>query len=405
MKMLRILPVAVCVLALSLSSAFGQAKMAGQVIDATGNPVAGAKVRLAPSDSRGRANSVTCGSDGVYRFSFVPPAKYRVFVEAEGLAMVEVQGTATTRSGQEGWNLDLRIDPEAPPELEIASGHDVVYNVVLDDAERAKLMSKVSTSVEEITSLVQKGDCAAALPKTAAYLEAVPEAARVHYLQGFCLASGGEIDKAGDSIGRALELEPGMNGAALLMGQALLGAGKFDGAVEWLRREIDEGSNQSLKAGAWTALGHAYRDSGQEDPAFDAFSKATEIDDANDVAWIERARIERNRKNLSAAEDALAEAIELGDEGIGLLLNLGIDYYNEKSYGDVERVCQEVLASAEKRSQSAMAYALIARSKLAGTPGDAQKQQAEAALRKSLELDPNGQFSAENQEMLKKLKG
>ncbi len=402
---IRVLSLSIALTFLSLTGAFAQAKMAGQVIDTAGNPVAGATVRIDPSDSRGRAVSATTNNEGVYRFSFIVPATYRVFVEAEGLAMVEVSAAATKRSGEEAWSVDEAIDAAAPPEVQILSGLGINYNVVLDDAERAARMAKVSTSVEEITALVQKGDCAAALPLAEGYLEAIPDAARVHYLQGFCLASTGRGSEAAGSIEKALELEPGMGGAALLMGQTMLRENKPADAVAWLQREIDEGANAALKASALTSLGLAHRDTGDQDQALEAFTRATEIDDANDIAWVEIARIHRDRKNLSGAEQALGEAIELDEAAVSLLLNIGIDHYNAKSYDDAVRVCQEVLASAGEPSQSAMAYAVIARSKLSGTPSETQKQQAEAALRKSLDLDPKGSFAAENREILEKLKG
>ncbi len=71
--------------------------LTGKVLDASGAPVANAKVTAVSADT-GQAQTVTTGVDGVYRLA-LPPGNYRVKFEAAGFVTVETSSASVTASG------------------------------------------------------------------------------------------------------------------------------------------------------------------------------------------------------------------------------------------------------------------------------------------------------------------
>jgi hypothetical protein len=75
----------------------GTGTLTGKVLDASGAPVANAKVTAVSADT-GQAQTVTTGVDGVYRLA-LPPGNYGVKFEAAGFVTVEISSETVTASG------------------------------------------------------------------------------------------------------------------------------------------------------------------------------------------------------------------------------------------------------------------------------------------------------------------
>ncbi len=95
------------VVLLSVSAAFGQvatAELSGQVTDASGAVVPGAKVRATNTETVVVAREVTSDSSGLYIITLLPPGSYNLAVEAAGFRRI-VQSNVTLQVSQR-----VRID-------------------------------------------------------------------------------------------------------------------------------------------------------------------------------------------------------------------------------------------------------------------------------------------------------
>ena len=87
--------------------------LTGKVTDASNAAVANAKVTAVSADG-GQTQTATTGTDGVYRFTLMPPGNYRVKLEAAGFAPVDIPSTTVPISGTAVLDLKLEAGSQAP---------------------------------------------------------------------------------------------------------------------------------------------------------------------------------------------------------------------------------------------------------------------------------------------------
>ncbi len=85
-----------------------QGVVTGTVYDASGAVLAGAAVALTNIGTN-ITQSETTGSDGLYRFSLVPPGEYRISVKAQGFNEKQVTGIRVDPSQTVSANITLAI--------------------------------------------------------------------------------------------------------------------------------------------------------------------------------------------------------------------------------------------------------------------------------------------------------
>ena len=375
----------------------GGPPVAGHVEDAAGNPVAGAAVALMPTSFRGARVDATTGDDGRYVFRSTVPAIYRLRVTHAGLAMQSVEAVAILDGGELAWDLEGPVNPLQIPEITLADGQSIRYDVVLADASAPPLdPAEWRSSLDRCTELVQQGRCLEALPKLEYRASGFPHQAKGHYLLGFCRASLGQTTEGIASLRRAHELNPKMSGVALLIGQILMQSGDTPGAAKWFRAEAENTSDPRLQLEAWIALGYLQRDSGETDAAIEAFEKSIALAPARQDAYGELASLYVEADRPDRVAELLTAARRTGPVDIGPLLNLAIARMNDKQYDQARASLDSAMELAASDEQRAMVHALIGRCQL----GRQRRQEGIASLRKSLELDGDGRFAAECRKIL-----
>ncbi|MFN3930639.1 MAG: carboxypeptidase regulatory-like domain-containing protein [Brevundimonas sp.] len=163
------LPVAAVVLAPTSASAqdYTTGGLAGNVVDDSGSPVAGATVRIT-SNEQGYGRTVTTDATGGFRISQVPQGSYTVEVSAPGLTStrdpnvaVRVGGTATygftLTSSDGGTNLGDVVVIASRPELDFTQSTSGLTVNVDELVERVPL-GRSATDVALLAPRVIQGD-------------------------------------------------------------------------------------------------------------------------------------------------------------------------------------------------------------------------------------------------------
>ena len=255
-----------------------QATVYGTVADEAGQPLASVKLVLEPTaDSGGLRTWAETKKKGNYLFGIVRPGAYHLKLELTGKVVLHLKARAIDSAKQEAWTLDGRPSPTEPPVLDLADGMDVTMDLVVGDpppAAPAQPQAPAGESkVDALLEQVRAGDCAGALPGLDALIAETPEVARAHYLRGFCLASLERREEAVDALGKALELNPKFEGAALQRGELFAQLGKLADAEASISQELANTQNPDLQVSALVALGQVQAARGKDAEAIATFEQ------------------------------------------------------------------------------------------------------------------------------------
>lgn len=137
-------------------------------------------------------------------------------------------------------------------------------------------------------------------------LEIRPDAAIVHYRKGMTFWDQGELDSAGESLDRAIELEPAA-GFQLARGNLHLERERYAEAEETYENGIEQGGGDTLRLHVNLAL--ARHRQGKTVEAIDTYGEALALDPDDDVRY----RMLMNRGDLYAERENYSEAVEAFD--------------------------------------------------------------------------------------------
>lgn len=391
------IPKLICLLLLCVLPAISlaaNASLSGSLLDAGENAIADLPLELVPVDFRG--TKMTTRSDHAGHFSFSPvlPAEYRIRIATEEGRLYGAEAVARSADGSIAWELSGPIEEGTDPIWAVPV--DGTVQLLLSVARNGESTAPFVSSMAKWSSAVREGRCADAIPGLRSYLAAFDGNVQAHYLLGFCLASGGQIDEALPALEKAHELAPAMPGVALLAGQALLAAGRGEEAAKWLLREAESGSDPGLVVEALSALGFQRRDAGDTAGAIDAFERVSFLDPDRVNVIEELAVLFLANGEIDRAVEVLEEGAESGTVQINPLLNSGIERYNAEDYTAAERLFTDALRLADNDEDRANAHALLGRCQVIS--GD--KEEGEGHLRDSLRLSPTGKFSSFCRELL-----
>lgn len=369
----------------------------GVVRDAGGSAVSEAVVSLEPANDEGVKFSASSNRAGAFLFGAVRPGRYAVRAEAPGLVLALVEGSARA-DGNSGaaWQVDEAPRPDSPVVISISEGQDV--ELLLRVEKGLSLGGRTLTAgqaLDTALSSIQAGNCTRAGEELKALLAVDPEIPKAQYLLGFCRGSSGDADGAIEALDRALALKPGYPGASLLKAQILAGAKRIPEAEAAFRAEIGAAGRPQLVRDAWWGLGLLLRDAGRLTEAVGAFEQAAQA--GKPEAWIEVAEMRRSGGDFPGAEEALARAAGAGAPVAKPLLNLGVSLFNERRYSDAVRVFRQASECDDATpADAAMAFGLLGKTLLAS----AKPAEAREALKRSLEIAPQGEFAGEAKKLL-----
>ncbi len=380
-----------------------QARVYGKITDAAGNPIAGVKLTLEPVGSEGVPVSATTNKKGAFMFGLVRPGRYRPVTGVPGQVIRHLKGQGTDIEKKVQWKLDGAVKPGEPPALEVDDGYVVECDLEMGPAveiaggEGQKVLLTPEEAVGDLARRVSNGECKSAMPELKKVLEATPDNATLNYLAGYCAAGEDRTDDAIASLTRALELQPGMPYAALLRGQVEARVGKLAEAEADFKREIAGTQDKKLATDSWIALGILYRQQGKDADAAAAFEKVVDLSPERPESYSELSTLYTRMGHPEKVAGLLEKAKQAGGLDPAVLLNVGISYLNHKNYDQAAEFFRRVIEQGKKDPTEGMAWALLGRCQLNGGKVD----EGIASLKRSLELDPNGNLAEENREILK----
>lgn len=394
----RIFPLLLAPLALlAWAPASSAAVIEGTIEDPAGEPVGAVELELVPTDYRGRKEITTSGDDGRFHIEAVQAGAYKLRFRNKEVYSIEAEALA--EDGTSAWQLAGVFEPSTLPPVELEEGQRLVAAVVLVDpgTEIERDPDGFRTRMQQAKELVQQGRCPDALPKLERHLEVFTQDASAYYLLGYCQASTGRAEQGVGSLERALDLDPRIQGAALLTGQILMQMQRPEDAAVWFRRETELENNQRLATDAWIALGFVERDGGSTEAAIEAFEQARALAPERPEPYTELARLYGESGDVDKLEQVLAAGD--GKTSIEPLLNLGIARLREERFDEADSIFRSGLELASNDGERAMAWALIGRGQLRQENRTAGIE----SLKKSLKLDPDGRFATECRKILDQL--
>ncbi|MFW6198186.1 MAG: tetratricopeptide repeat protein [Acidobacteriota bacterium] len=273
------------ILVMSASPTMAQAgRLAGQVVDQDGDPVAGVTVRLQNED---RAIDVEVVTDDDGRFSrtgLEPGLSYRLTIDAEGYLPVRQE----IRLDEGGSEVQIELQGgRAFAEARYQEGYGAYEQQ--DFASAAAAMDDVTSALQDSDepddlyrdALVLLGYSRGQLGETeeaeAAYqelVEAAPEDSRGYFGLGGIDANRGDIEAAIENFERAVELAPDDTRSRYALGAMYVEAERWEEAIPPLEAVRDAESVPPI-VHLW--LGNAYANAEQREAAIDALETYLEL--------------------------------------------------------------------------------------------------------------------------------
>ena len=388
------------------------AKMYGVVTDENGQGLPDIKIVLEPVSGEGGAKVQVAskGKKGAYFFGLIRPGTYHLKIDSADRALLSAKAHATLANSSEKERVlvDGRVNPQKPPELRIEDAMAITCDLVVGKAMAMPTEGGGTANVTadqayaQLAQLVQKQDCAGALPQVDAFLSTNPGHARAYYLKGYCLAVQDRNEDAAAALEKSIELEPTFAGSRTLLGKVYARMGKLAEAEAVLRKELENTTAApEVQTDAWLSLGAVLRDAKKQTEAIAAFEKVIEIAPTRPEAYVELAGLYADSGQLDKADAILARAKDAGADDPAALLHVAISYFNKKDNAHAEAMCKRLIEGGKAaKPDLASAYAILGRAQLNGGKTD----EAVTSLKKSLELDPEGRFAAQTEDILRALK-
>src|SRR5713226_2699474 len=206
-----------------------------------------------------------------------------------------------------------------------------------------------------------------------------PRAAEVRYQLGLAHLSANDLAKAVGSLEQAAALDPNLTHAVLLLAELKTRQGDAAAAIGWLTGLLER--NPNLQPG-YFLLANAYRVRGTLDDAARVYRGIIKADPKNPTAPFLMGIVLREQKKNKEARQAFERAAELGPDSVPVLQQLVELDLETRNY---PAAYQRVQKAIEKNPTIAALQFLKAQVHSA----KGETNQAEAALQRSIALDPN----------------
>ncbi|MFN7973990.1 MAG: tetratricopeptide repeat protein [Acidobacteriota bacterium] len=364
----------VLVFALSgaIALAVGVGRVQGFVRDATGKPIAGAKVTF-KHVAQGFERTVTCDETGKYLISTLPFGPIAITVSADGFAP---------------FSEDFNWIPDANPatrDFKLAAA-----GAAGGPAPKVQVIEGLTPELAKALDDANEANAAEDFAKAASIYEGARASSNDHPLVLMGLVTSymrlKQDAKAEEVLKVALTKSPVPAGAHFYMGSILAAKGQKDKAIEEFRAETTVSPANDR---AFYNLGAMLYDLGKKDDALAALEKAKSINPGNADAAGLLASLYSEKGDSGKA----AEAAKSAGSDPTALMNTGVKFFNDHKDKEALDAFQKVVEANPKNAKAqkllGLTYVRVG-----------QLNEAKAALKIAAELDPK---DAETKQMLKDL--
>lgn len=377
-----------CALALTfvaITPALAQGQLRGTIVDQDGNPVKGVEVKMIPDATDLTVLKVKSNKKGKFVFGLVRPNNYRLVAFAEGMRIYHIDANRAEPDDDSAWNYANDVPAGAElPRFTMTGVSSVRYDLKLKPSEGGPGEFGTGIPVSTTTviiEMIQGGQVDEAVAELERNIAEKPDNATLYYLMGFAQLAGGHSDEAEAAAEKTLELDPGFEGANLLMGKALESKGDFEGAAEYFEAEADMAVDETVVRDSLLALAVAHEQLGNEAEAMAALERVAELGSDQAGIYRELADLYLRNGETDKARAMLDKLEELGAADPMILYNIGAERFNANDFQGAAELFQEAV---EIDPTFAEGYLRLgyARLNLGDTAGAAE------ALKEYLELSP-----------------
>lgn len=346
----------------------GRGRAMGRVLDAEGNPVAGAKITLhLPRRPEAGPEPFETDKKGRWSYLGLDNGTWTVVIEAEGFKTSE----GTFKVNEFGTAKPVQVELERNPFDAINQGQDLI-----DQGKYQEARAKFNEVLPEMDDHQQ---------------------AQIHALIGNTYYAEQEYDKARQEFEQAI---PGLSpqertSVQLRLGDAYLQQNQFQKARETYRETLGnlgaDGRSQVL-----LAIARSYD---QEDKRQDAIETVKQILEENpeDVQALQLIADLLSREGKEEEAQQYLDQIPEGETlPADMLLNQGIRFYNQQKLDQALKNFERVINQDPDLPDTYYYRGLVHLNR-------GNSEQAKADFKKLLELAPEGQYASDAQQFLEYL--
>ena len=347
-----------CIVALlCCGPALARGVIEGTVVDSDGNPVAKAKVVIAPfSDEDLRTYPLKTNAKGKF-FVMVGNGEYTATVQAEGWApgsmTIVIESRREDAPGEQLARGKLRpiyewsgkiVPGQEPTSIAIGTEDRATVDFVVVDPEilRAEQAGRLLAMT---AGALERGDREGAMRAVEDLLATTPDDPLGLTLRAYIHAEDGDYEKAEADVKLALEQDPDMYDARYQLAAIYRRTDRHREAAEAFRQAAEDADTGEQKAKALLSLGELERDAGNTDVAIEALEQAVNANpELASVVAPELANLYTATGEIERANEWLAAA---GEEEVdpALQYNLGVVHFNKKEWEPAAECFRKVLSA------------------------------------------------------------
>jgi tetratricopeptide (TPR) repeat protein len=319
------------------SLVFAAAKISGKVVNASGEPVPDAVVKLEPVEPGEATLETKTKKKGQYFFAMVDGGNYTLHVTAAGLRVSAVDMFIRDKENKKVFDFKGPLQPGAKmPEFSVADTDTMTYDLTLQPSSAGSGEFGTGIAVMgtgDLVSMVQKGDAAKARKEIGRTLEITPNDPRLLYLAAFLDMQDGKDADAEAEINKALAAADTFPGARLLRGAILEKRGDNETALADYRKEAETAQDSGLKRDAYIRVALLAKKMNLEDDRLQALQKVIEVDPSNDVAFTQLLDIYLHQGKEEEVRALLASAPDSVKNDPAIQFNIGVQAWNRGNAG------------------------------------------------------------------------
>jgi Tfp pilus assembly protein PilF len=375
-------------------------KVSGKVVNASGEPVNDAVVKLEPSAPGDPTLESKTKKKGQYFFAMVDGGDYTIRVTAEGWRVSAVDILVRNKDNKKTFDFKGPLEPGAKlPPITVGDTDTVIYDMTLSPSTSGSGEFGTGIAVMgtgDLVGLVQKGDSAKARKEIGRSLETAPNDPKLLYLAAYLDLQDGKDADAGAEIDKAIAAEDTFPGAHLLRGAILEKKGDDETALADYRKEAETAQDNGLKRDAYVRVAMVAKKMHRDDDLVQALRKVIEIDPANDVAFTQLLEIYLRQRKEDEVKALLAIAPDSVKNDANVQFNIGVQSWNR---GNAEAASVAFARAVELDPKLPDAHRQLGYCEV----NLGQLDKAVSELQRYLELAPQAPDAAEVKELIKKI--
>jgi tetratricopeptide (TPR) repeat protein len=312
-------------------------RVSGKVVNASGEPVVDAVVKLEPLEPGEPILDTKTKKKGQFFFGMVERGDYALRVTVEGWRVSAVDILVRDKNNKKTFDFKGPLQPGAKlPEFSAGDNDTVTYDLTLSPSSSGSGEFGTGIAVMgtgDLVTLVQKGDSAKARSEIARTLETTPNDPKLLYLASFLDFQAGKEADAAAEIERALAADDKFPGAHILKGVILEKKGDDEAALAEYRKEAETTQEKGLKRDAYVRVAMLAKKMHRDDDLVGALRKVIETDPANDVAFTQLLDLYLRQGKEEEVKQLLASAPDSVKNDPAIQFNIGVQNWNHGNAG------------------------------------------------------------------------